>query len=125
MHFLDRFGAPAGATLTQRVAGRVVTCGLFFFALAVPHSIAGAHIGLNLALLGWIIRDLAARELHFKRTPIDRPLLGFVALTMLSAVFPSNHNSVCRRSSPCSFSASFIFVPRICRDAGSACSSDC
>ena len=87
MHFLDRFGAPAGATLIQRVAGRVVTFGLFIFALAVPHSIAGAHIGLNLALLGWIVRDVAALKLHFKRTPIDRPLLGFVALTLLSAVF--------------------------------------
>ena len=68
-------------------ANRVVWFGLALFALSLPHSIAAAHIGLDLSLLAWLCRDGAMRHWHFSRTPYDWPLLCFAALTLLSAVF--------------------------------------
>ncbi len=63
---------------------------LFFlalFAVSVPHSIAAAQASAALALLAWLIRDLAARRFRFSRTPLDLPLLVFALLTVFSAFF--------------------------------------
>ncbi|MGH9841627.1 MAG: O-antigen ligase family protein [Blastocatellia bacterium] len=63
---------------------------LFFlalFAVSVPHSIAAAQASAAIALLAWLIRDLAMRRFHFRRTPIDLPLLLFALLTALSSFF--------------------------------------
>lgn len=87
MRFLDSLGADPGKSRLARVTGRALTLGLLLFAVAIPHSIAAAHVGLNLALLSWIVRDLSAGKLHFKRTPLDAPLLCFIALSVLSALF--------------------------------------
>lgn len=87
---LVRYDALAAVLTRQLVplwANRVVLFGLFLFALAVPHSIFAANLGLNLSLLAWILRDVTLRKLHFRRTPLDRPLLWFVGLTVLSAIF--------------------------------------
>ena len=87
MRFLDGLGADPGKSRLARVTGRALTLGLLLFAVAIPHSIAAAHTGLNLALLSWIIRDLSAGKLHFRRTPLDAPLLCFIAFSVLSALF--------------------------------------
>ena len=68
-------------------ANRLVLLGLAIFVLAVPHSIFGAHFGLNLSLLAWLLRDAALKKFHFKQTPLDNPLLWFAGLTVLSAIF--------------------------------------
>ncbi len=89
-NWLLKLDALAVVSATQPVslwANRVVLLGLFLFALAVPHSIFAANVGLNLSLLAWIIRDITLRKLHFSRTPFDRPLFWFAGLTVLSAVF--------------------------------------
>jgi hypothetical protein len=70
-----------------RVADQVLLAGLMLFAIAIPHSIAGANIGLGLCLPAWLVRDLTARRFHFRRTPADWPLLCFALLTAVSAVF--------------------------------------
>ncbi len=89
-NWLVKLDALAVVSATQPVplwANRVVLLGLFLFALAVPHSIFAANVGLNLSLLAWIIRDVTLHKLHFRRTPFDRPLLWFAGLTVLSAIF--------------------------------------
>ncbi len=68
-------------------ANRVLIAGLMLFALAVPHSIFAAHLGLDISLIAWIVRDVTLGKLHFCRTPLDKPLLCFVGLTVLSAIF--------------------------------------
>lgn len=88
--WLVKFDALAVVATKRAVplgANRVVLCGLFFFVLAVPHSIFAANLGLNLSLLAWILRDITLSKLHFQRTPLDRPLLWFAGLTVLSAIF--------------------------------------
>src|SRR5262249_3496897 len=68
-------------------ANRTLICGLVIFAISIPHSIAAAQIGLGLSYLAWIARALAVGRLGFPRTPIDRPLLCFIALTIVSSLF--------------------------------------
>jgi O-Antigen ligase/PDZ domain len=67
-------------------ANRILFCGLAIFAISVPHSIAAAQIGLGLGYVAWIARALVMGRLGFPQTPIDRPLLCFVALTIISSV---------------------------------------
>jgi hypothetical protein len=65
---------------------RAILCGLAIFAIAIPHSIAAAQIGLGLSYVAWIARALAVGRFGFPQTPIDRPLLCFIGLTVISAV---------------------------------------
>jgi hypothetical protein len=65
---------------------RILLLGLAIFAISVPHSIAAAQIGLGLSYVAWIARALAVGRLGIPQTPIDRPLLCFIALTIVSSV---------------------------------------
>ncbi len=67
-------------------ANRSVIFGVILFALSLPHSIAASYISLSLCAVGWLGRDLVMRKFHFVRTPLDVPLLCFVALTFLSVL---------------------------------------
>src|SRR5262245_35502725 len=67
-------------------ASRILLCGLAIFAISVPHSIAAAQIGLGLSYVAWIARALAVGRLGIPQTLIDRPLLCFIALTIVSSV---------------------------------------
>jgi O-antigen ligase len=70
-----------------RWAERTLLFGLMLFAMAIPHSIAGAYFALGLSLSAWLARNLATRRFHFRRTPLDWPLLCFAGLTVLSSLF--------------------------------------
>jgi hypothetical protein len=59
---------------------------LAIFAISIPHSIAAAQIGLGLSYVAWIARALAVWRFGIPQTPIDRPLLCFIGLTIISAV---------------------------------------
>lgn len=85
-HF-DELAAIRPSTASARWTNRALIFALLLFALSLPHSIAAAQISLSLGLLFWILRDLAMRQIHFARTPIDLPLLCFIVLTILSAIF--------------------------------------
>src|SRR5215510_3838377 len=67
-------------------ANRIILCGLAIFAISVPHSIAAAQIGLGSSYVAWIARAFAVGRLGIPQTPIDRPLLCFIALTIVSSV---------------------------------------
>jgi len=87
-------GAPRVEAIPERLnagsfaqwATRILFCGLAIFAISVPHSIAAAQIGLGLSYVAWIARALAVGRLGIPQTPIDRPLLCFIALTIVSSV---------------------------------------
>jgi O-antigen ligase/polysaccharide polymerase Wzy-like membrane protein/PDZ domain-containing protein len=87
-------GAPRVEAIPERAsagsfaqwATRIILFGLAIFAISVPHSIAAAQIGLGLSYVAWIARALAVGRLGIPRTPIDRPLLCFIALTIVSSV---------------------------------------
>ncbi len=72
---------------TAHWANRAVLLGIVLFVLSLPHSIAAAHVSLILSALAWMTRDGLMQRFHFQRTPLDVPLLAFVALTLLSAIF--------------------------------------
>jgi hypothetical protein len=87
-------GAPRIEAIPERTsagsfaqwATRILLCGLGIFAISIPHSIAAAQIGLGLSYVAWIARALAVGRLGIPQTPIDRPLLCFIALTIISSV---------------------------------------
>lgn len=84
---LDTLGIDPGPSPLSRLGARLLTLFVLLFGIALPHSIAGAHIALDLALLAWIFRDLTSLKLRFARTRLDFPLITFAALTILSAIF--------------------------------------
>jgi O-antigen ligase len=59
---------------------------LFLFAVAAPHSIAGAQIAWLLGMLLWVARFLVRPRPKLWRTPVDPWLLGFFVLTFLTAL---------------------------------------
>lgn len=73
----------------SRLAGaaEVLALGGFaVYALAAPHSIAGAWMGLSAAVLGWLARTLLTGRTGIRRTPLDLPLWLFIAWTVLSSL---------------------------------------
>src|SRR5205085_441917 len=62
-----------------------VAC-LFLFAVAAPHSIAGAQGAWLLAMLFWVARFFVRPRPKVYRTPVDPWLLGFFVLTFLTAL---------------------------------------
>jgi len=84
---LDSLSAVEAGSLFPRLANQALSLFLILFALSIPHSIAASQISLGLALIAWLLRDLALRKFHFARTPIDAPIACFIGLTMLSSVF--------------------------------------
>lgn len=60
---------------------------LVIFCLFAPHSIAVTQGAFYSALLLWLIKIIWTRRAAYTPTVLDLPLLAFVALTALSAVF--------------------------------------
>jgi len=84
---LDALAEVEAITPFARWSNRFVIFFLLVFSISLPHSVAAAHISLNIALVAWIARDLSLRRFHFARTPIDLPLLCFATLTTISSIF--------------------------------------
>ncbi len=69
-----------------RIINALVWSGFLIYAIAAPHSIAISWIGISLLLLGWPIKLIASRGVGYRRTPMDLPLLLFIAWTILSSI---------------------------------------
>lgn len=65
---------------------RATVATLFLFALAAPHSIAGAQTAWLLGMALWLARYLVRPRPATQRTPVDLWLLGFFVLTFLTAL---------------------------------------
>jgi hypothetical protein len=70
----------------RRAAGVLALAGFTVYALAAPHSIAGAWMGLSAAVLGWLARTLLTGRTGLRRTQLDLPLWLFIAWTVLSSL---------------------------------------
>ncbi|MBS1810385.1 MAG: O-antigen ligase family protein [Acidobacteria bacterium] len=87
LSFCDHLSSFSETTNVPAIwANRVLVIGVVLFAISLPHSIAAIWISLSLCLVGWMVRDLAARKFYFVRTPLDWPLLGFAGLTIISSL---------------------------------------
>src|SRR5256714_2666846 len=76
---------PHPSSLSSWLERATVAC-LFLFALAAPHSIAGAQVAWLLAMLFWVARFFVRPRPKLYRTPVDPWLLGFFVLTFLTAL---------------------------------------
>lgn len=76
-----------GADFARWAGERLAAGGFVVYAMAAPHSIAGAWWGLSCAVLGWLVRALATRQTGWRRSALDLPLWLFFGWTVLSALF--------------------------------------
>src|SRR5256714_6221828 len=76
---------PHPSSLSSWLERATVAC-LFLFAVAAPHSIAGAQAAWLLAVLFWVARFFVRPRPKLYRTPVDTWLLGFFVLTFLTAL---------------------------------------
>jgi len=70
-----------------RLAQNVALAGLALYVVFAPHSIAGAWIGLAVAIAGWLARTLLTHRWGdvVRRTPLDPPLWLFFAWSVIAA----------------------------------------
>ncbi len=74
------------STPTSSPAGKLAAWGAILFAAASPVSYAAAQWFAGLALLALLV-GFATRTLRYRPSPLDLPLLAFVAAEILSIVF--------------------------------------
>src|ERR1041385_1346918 len=72
--------------IVRRIIDALQVCGLLIYAFAAPHSIAISWVGISLVVLGWLVRAISERRLGIQRTPMDLPLLLFIAWTVISSL---------------------------------------
>ncbi|OLE51739.1 MAG: hypothetical protein AUG51_21540 [Acidobacteria bacterium 13_1_20CM_3_53_8] len=65
---------------------RALVFWLFLFALTAPHSIAASQTAWAFGLFTWILRLMVRPRPLFFRTPLDYPLIAFVAVTIITAL---------------------------------------
>jgi hypothetical protein len=83
----DENGGRGGRRATALSAAHgLAFAGFVVYAMAAPHSIAGAWMGLSAVTFGWLVRLWATRDAGVRRTPFDLPLLLFVLWTVVSAL---------------------------------------
>jgi len=61
--------------------------GIYGFAVFAPLSIAFSQISIGLTLTGWILVILKDKKLNWKKTPLDIPILIYVLVQILAALF--------------------------------------
>lgn len=66
---------------------RAIMGSLALFALAAPHSIAATQGAFLLGMGFWILRILIRRSLDYRLMVLDVPILLFVGLSLLAAIF--------------------------------------
>lgn len=69
-----------------RLSDAAALAGFVLYAMAAPHSIAGAWMGLAVVVLAWLLRFWSTRDAGVRRTPLDLPLLLLVGWTALSCL---------------------------------------
>lgn len=76
---------PARPPFAVRLTRALALAGFTIYALAAPHSIAGAWMGLSVVIAAWLWRAISTRATGFKHTPFDLPLWLLFIWTILSA----------------------------------------
>lgn len=79
--------APGARSKVAVWLDRAIVFWLFIFAVAAPHSIAGAQAAWLWGMFFWTLRFLFRPRPRFIRTPVDYALFGFILLTIISSLF--------------------------------------
>jgi len=64
--------------------------GLVIFAILSPFSIAGAQLGLGLAILGWVLEFFQRKKFFWKSSFWDKPILIYLCAVLFSIIFSYN-----------------------------------
>lgn len=60
---------------------------IYGFLLFLPSSIAFAHTCLTLLVLTYLIEAIITKQFSFPQTPLNLPLAGYVAITLITTMF--------------------------------------
>jgi O-antigen ligase len=67
--------------------------GIFGFALFVPISIAFSQMSMGVAILGWIIKMIHEKSCHWKKTPLDIPIVIYVVFQIIAVLASRDINT--------------------------------
>jgi putative inorganic carbon (HCO3(-)) transporter len=71
---------------TLTVCNSILLIGLFIYALSAATSTSGIAIGVNLALLAWIVRMLLTKQLETRGVVLNLPILVLLVILMIAAI---------------------------------------
>jgi O-antigen ligase len=81
------FNLPSGKNEKSLSPQAFVNFGLIIFAVFSPFSIAGAQTGICFALLGWAWKIIDRRNLSWKRSFFELPVMVYLGAYLLSIIF--------------------------------------
>ncbi len=75
-----------------KISDTTIYIGFLIFALSLPFDnlTLFLNIGMSLVLIGWIGRIIYERKLGWHRTPLDIPIVLFLALTLVASLLAPN-----------------------------------
>ena len=102
---------------SRGVAGNILpycyqarTVSLHGFLLFLPSSIAFAHTCLGLLLLTYLVEAITTKQLILPSTPINRPLVGYVVLSLVMILFSPDISKSFRASTALADVAVFYLI---------------
>ncbi len=77
---------------SEKIPGPTIYIGFLIFALSIPFDNLTLllNIGMSLVLIGWFGRTIYERKLGWHRTPLDIPIVLFLALALVASLFAPN-----------------------------------
>ena len=75
-----------------KIPDTTIYIGFLIFALSLPYDYLTLflNIGMSLILIGWVGRIVYNRQLGWHRTPLDIPIVLFLALALVASLFAPN-----------------------------------
>lgn len=68
------------------ICSSIMLIGLFIYALSATTTISGIAIGVNLALLAWIVKMLLAKRLETRGVVLNLPIFVLLGVLMIAAI---------------------------------------
>ena len=68
------------------ICSSIMLIGLFIYALSATMTISGIAIGVNLALLAWIVKMLLAKRLETRGVVLNLPIFVLLGVLMIAAI---------------------------------------
>lgn len=68
------------------ISNSIILIGLFIYALSATTSTSGIAIGINMALLAWIIRMSLTKQLETRNIALNLPIIIFLSILVIAAI---------------------------------------
>ena len=69
---------------TTRVCDRIIWFSLVIYCFFAAISVSISEGAVFLAIIAWFVKSIAAKKLNWQRTPLDKPVLAFVIVALVT-----------------------------------------